>query len=272
MKEDIIAFVKNEELPFCVGMCGISYCDGWYEMIRKKSDTNVIEYIISGCGTVCINGEKFFPKEGDIYFLKEGERHHYYSDSENPWVKIWMNFSGRLADKITECHNLKNSYIFHAPELLEYFERIYAIACENEGTKAVSEKCAVIFLELAQRLSEGQRNREVRSSDIAVRIKEYIDDTNDFSENLDGLAERFSYSKNHIIRAFKNRYGITPYDYMQNRRFFAAEELLKNTAYSISEIAERLSFCDVRYFSDCFKKRYEISPTQYRKSIINGKN
>ncbi len=263
MKEDIISFVQNERLPFCVTMCGISYCDGSYRIVRNNSEINVIEYIISGCGTVSVRGDELNTKEGDIYFLKKGENHLYYSDLKTPWVKIWMNFSGTLADRIIESYRLYDTHIFHAPELKEYFFEIYKTAGENIGAKAVSEKCAIIFLELAQRLADFLSEKE--KYDIAELVKQYIDDTNDFSFNIDDIAEKFSYSKNHIIRAFKSKYKVTPYEYMQKRRMDVAESLLKNTVYSVAEVAEKLSFCDARYFSGCFSKRYGIPPNRYRK-------
>ncbi|UKI35289.1 MAG: hypothetical protein L6V93_13935 [Clostridiales bacterium] len=51
-------------------MCGISYCDYSYRIERKNSELNVIEYIISGTGTVNDNGRIFNPREGDIYFFE----------------------------------------------------------------------------------------------------------------------------------------------------------------------------------------------------------
>lgn len=270
MKEDIISFVYDKSLPFSVTMCGISYCDGSYEMHRKNSDVSVIEYILSGCGTVSVNGKSFCAEKDDIYFLKKGEDQLYYSDSENPWIKIWMNFSGTLSDSITECHNLSDIHLFHAPNLKKYFFDIYKIARSGGNVKDVSEKCANVFLIIAQKLADVTIEENRSKYGIAQKAKAYIDEKNYFSMNLDDSAASLSYSKNHIIRAFKQQYKITPYEYMQNRRFSIAESLLKNSAYSVSEIAEKLSFCDVRYFSTCFSKKYGASPTEYRKRLAKS--
>lgn len=265
MREDIVSFAENKNMPFRVLMCGISYCDYSYRIERKNSELNVIEYIISGMGTVNDNGRIFNPREGDIYFLKRGENHLYYSDADEPWTKIWLNFSGRLASKITECFNLEKEVYFHAPELKSYFYEFYDISRSGAGAKAVCEQSAVVFLRLAQRLGEYCKGNVNAQNSVAHRVKNYIDDMTDYSQKLDDIALKMSYSKNHIIREFKAEFGITPYEYMLCRRFEIAASLLKNTAYSVSEISEKLGFCDVRYFSGRFGARYGASPSEYRK-------
>lgn len=266
MKEDIVSFAENKELPFRMTMCGISYCDGSYRIERKNSKLYVIEYIISGTGTVVDNGKIYHPREGDIYFLKRGENHLYYSDSDTPWTKIWMNFSGKLAANIIECYNLENEVFFHAPELKKFFYEIYDISRSNIGAKAVCEQTAVVFMRLVQRLCEFCDRTYCMRGQIAYDVKEYIDDMTEYSQNLDCIASKLSYSKNHIIRAFKNEFGIAPYEYMLRRRFEIAASLLKNTAYSVAEISEKLGFCDAGYFAGQFYARYKMSPSSYRKN------
>ncbi len=265
MREDIVSFAENKDMPFRVLMCGISYCDYSYRIERQNSELNVIEYIISGTGTVNDNGRIFNPREGDIYFLKRGENHLYYSDADEPWTKIWLNFSGRLASKITECYNLEKEIYFHAPELKSYFYEFYDISRSCIGAKAVCEQSSVVFLRLAQRLCEYCKDKTSARGSVAYKVKNYIDDMTDYSQKLDDIAQKMSYSKNHIIREFKAEFGIAPYEYMLRRRFEIAGSLLKNTAYSVSEISEKLGFCDTGYFSGQFGIRYGASPSEYRK-------
>lgn len=271
MREDTVSFTPDKNFPFRVIMCGISYCDGNYKIIRPNSELNNIEYILSGTGTVNENGNIFHPSAGDVFFLKRGNDQLYYSDSDSPWVKIWMNFSGTFADKITESYNLKSKPYFHAPELKKYFFKIYNLAHSDIGIKSICDNAAIIFLKLAQKLyllceSDSQ------PPNIARDTKQYIDNMTDFSYTLDDISAELSYSKNHIIRCFKEDFGITPYKYILNRRFTLAEALLKNTACSISEISEKLGFCDARYFANSFKKQYGLSPLQYRKELKNRTN
>ena len=73
MKEEFVHFLDVEEaLPFVVELAGISYCDGSYRIHRPKSKCMVAEYIISGEGTVILDGKVYHAKAGDIYMLPPG--------------------------------------------------------------------------------------------------------------------------------------------------------------------------------------------------------
>ena len=146
MKETFLEIPKfDTNAPFCISMAGISYCDGGYRMDRKCSETSLIEYVISGCGTVEI-GEKFHHvKAGDSYLLLESERHNYYSDSENPWIKIWFNFHGRLSKNIIENHDLESG-VFSDLNTREYIERIHHILTDKDATPKKTLNNALLVL------------------------------------------------------------------------------------------------------------------------------
>lgn len=269
MREDIVSFARGEsEMPFFVSMCGISYCDGSYLIERPNSLTNVIEYIVSGTGTVHENEESFCAGEGDIYFLKRGRDHLYYSDSVSPWTKIWINFEGELADRITECYGLDKKNHFYAPELKKYFIQAYEISRSGAGAKIISEDIAGVFLKLVQKLADGHLKASENISSIASAMRKYIDNMTDFKITLDDIVKKVYCSKCHAIREFRAAYGITPYEYILRKRFEIAAAMLKNTAVSVADIAEETGFCDVHYFSGCFSKRFGVSPSAYRKNKL----
>lgn len=265
MYEDIVSFSsEGENLPFYASMCGISYCDGSYNIKRENSSIYVIEYIASGVGTVKEDNKTFEASEGDVYFLKQNKKHYYYSDKENPWVKIWMNFSGPLADYITKCYFLEDLNHFYAPELKCYFDKIIDIAKSKKDVITTNNELAEVFLKIAQKLyfiSEQQEKKDT----VAKKLKNIIDSLDSFDNTLEKIIEPLYCSKNHAIRQFKKEYSVSPYEYIQIKRFKMAKNMLKNTAMSISDIAEKLNFYDIHYFSGCFKKRFGITPLAYRK-------
>ena len=266
-REDIISFSDNgRNLPFYVSMCGISYCDGTYHITRKASDIFVMEYIVSGTGTVREDSRVFEACEGDVYFLKESHLHDYYSHAVNPWVKIWFNFTGEMAREITRCLGLEKQPHFHAPELKDEFREIYRISRSGKTSEEISDEIAVCFLKIAQRLARKSEERNADERTIPAQFKSILDNVTDFSISLDQLIKPLFCTKSHAIREFKNAYYVTPYEYLQQKRMRIAKNLLKNTAMPVSDIAARLSFYDIHYFSGTFKKRTGKTPTEYRRS------
>ena len=266
MREERVSFFNaDKSSPFFVEMCGVSYCDGSYVIERKQSGFFVMEYVVSGRGTVIEDGVAAEACAGDVYFLRAGRAHHYYSDKNDPWVKIWMNFGGELVRTTMESYSLDRDTVFHAPELRDLFDRIVT-ASRSEGTESeVREELMVIFMRICMRLHEISRDSTEGDAGIAHRLKACIDSLREYDTTLDELVKPLYCTKSHAIREFKSTFGITPYEYLLTRRFSAAKAMLKSTAMSVSEIAERLSFYDVHYFSDCFKKRFGLTPTEYRK-------
>lgn len=72
--------------PFWIQLTGTSYCDYTYRISRTlaQSDVYVIEYIISGEGTININDQQYHPRAGDFYLLQPGTPHEYYSSADRP--------------------------------------------------------------------------------------------------------------------------------------------------------------------------------------------
>ncbi len=82
---------------------------------------------------------------------------------------------------------------------------------------------------------------------------------------MKSLELKFQYNTDYIRRIFKNEYGKTPIEYLNDLRLNQAKELLRNMPiYTIYQIAEICGFTDALYFSRFFKKHTKISPKSYR--------
>lgn len=69
-----------------------------------------------------------------------------------------------------------------------------------------------------------------------------------------------------FFHAFKQAFGLAPYRYFIQLTMRRAEELLCQSRYSITEIAEILGFSDLFAFSKAFKKETGLSPAEFKKS------
>ena len=93
----------------------------------------------------------------------------------------------------------------------------------------------------------------------------YIDE-NYFDEiNLDSLAKLCIMSKTNFRRTFHSVFGVSPIQYLLTVRIRRAEEMLKHSGYTISQIAEKCGFKDYEYFCRTFKKRIGKTAGQLRK-------
>ena len=129
MKEDIRYFLTpSEPLPFMVDICGISYCDGSYRHQRQNSPFYVMEYIVSGTGMVIVEDKQYTASAGDIYIIPFGSNHLYYSDKQNPWVKIFINAWGPVISSLIKAYGLEGQVVFPQCPLEQLFRELFSLA------------------------------------------------------------------------------------------------------------------------------------------------
>jgi AraC-like DNA-binding protein len=71
-----------------------------------------------------------------------------------------------------------------------------------------------------------------------------------------------------LRRQFHKATGMSPHDYLLSRRMQEAKQLLYETELPIKEIARRLGYRDVYYFTRQFARRAGSSPARYRRSWV----
>lgn len=85
--------------------------------------------------------------------------------------------------------------------------------------------------------------------------------------NMNSIASSFGMSSRNFNRRFKEATNLTPIQYLQHCRSDAAKELLQTTNLSIKEIAYRVGYLDVSYFTKLFKQLTRLSPKEYRRTM-----
>lgn len=97
----------------------------------------------------------------------------------------------------------------------------------------------------------------------------YIENNTDEAPSLNDIARAVGVCDTTLKVAFKHFYGKTVFGYYNEYRLNLALKLLRNSAESISEIADRAGFKHLSHFSVSFKQRYGISPSEYQKRDID---
>lgn len=79
------------------------------------------------------------------------------------------------------------------------------------------------------------------------------------------LSEKIYISRNHLSIIFKNMTGETFNNYLTRVRMEKARELLMERKMLVYEVAERVGYKNVPYFSTLFKKMTGLNPTDFIK-------
>ncbi len=103
-----------------------------------------------------------------------------------------------------------------------------------------------------------------REAAFLRRAKDLVDRS--YAEPLDvaALARQAHVSPAHFSRRFKEAYGESPHQYVLSRRVERAQELLRNTKLSVTEICLEVGFQSLGSFSAAFHRIAGATPTAYR--------
>jgi AraC-like DNA-binding protein len=94
-----------------------------------------------------------------------------------------------------------------------------------------------------------------------------LDGAPEAPHRLEALSRQAGFSRYHFIRAFRQAYGLTPYQYLTGRRIDKAKNLLANSDHSVTDICFAVGFHSLGSFSALFRRVVGESPAHYRQII-----
>ena len=108
-------------------------------------------------------------------------------------------------------------------------------------------------------LEKGDKSKYIRDA-MAYMEQNFAD-----SEiSVSAVANYLGISEGHLSHLFRKETQFTPMSYVTQCRIRAAMQLLKDYKYKIYEVAEKVGYHDITYFSVTFKKYVGVSPSEYQ--------
>lgn len=83
---------------------------------------------------------------------------------------------------------------------------------------------------------------------------------------LQEVAAKVHLNSSYLSQLFKQHMKVNFTDYVMEKRMEKAKQLLSQTTLRVSEIAERVGYSDLAYFSNTYKRLTGMTPSEYRKS------
>ena len=85
----------------------------------------------------------------------------------------------------------------------------------------------------------------------------------DYNFDVDAFAGEMLMSRSSLYRKIKALTGHSPSVFIRSIRLKRAASLLESGQLSVSEVAYRVGFLDMSYFSTCFKNQFQCTASQY---------
>ena len=237
-------------------------------------DFHKIIVFISGKVTYHIEGKAYHLKARDILLVSQGAIHKPEIDPSVPYERyiFWIR-DDLSCQELNTCFQKANDRSFNlvrADSALQ--ERLKDLLPEIEqtlqnkhfGDTVLRNALFTQFMIYINRIflrTSSSPDKKTYSSDTQVeQLLKYIN--RNLSENLsiDQLANRFFFSKYHMMRKFKNETGYTIHNYITSKRLLMARSLISQ-GMPVMKAAQASGFHDYTTFVRAYKKQFGKAPS-----------
>lgn len=234
-------------------------------------------YFLGGDGVITIKNKDYKCGAGDIIFIPPFTKHKIQTSSNNPHNNYWIHFDilpyYKHNDFISAI-GINQSYKFHAGMVQELIS-LYSML-ENEinnklpGYKSFLNTTLLQILTLVFRFNKNFEIQKYNTSKKRTPEESIVDKSfdllyNNLSENtkISDICRYLHISESYLYKCFSKVLRIPPNRFIQLVKIKRAEQLIKTTSLSFKEISDMLGFSSPYYFSNIFKKYYNVSPREY---------
>ncbi len=140
----------------------------------------------------------------------------------------------------------------------------------NYGLRTLNKNVILDNIRLALRISETENGTEGGTiSDQVENIHSYIEQHYMERLSLSDLAEQFYVEPSYLSKKFSQKYNETITSCITRCRMDKAKELMKDEENKLEVISFKVGYDDYNYFSRVFRRFEGVSPSEYKKVILN---
>lgn len=176
--------------------------------------------------------------------------------------------------ELKHCCHKPDVIVISVHDEFQYVQQALRSGVTDYLLKPIEEDDLKVCLE--KWLAQQQGKEESKFSTIMVedhpistidQVLAYISKTPLNQVTLLDTAKYVHLNPSYLSQLFKQQLNTKFVDYLTELRIEEGKRFLQTTTLKMAEIAERVGYSEIAYFSNTFKKMTGISPSEYRKSI-----
>jgi AraC-like DNA-binding protein len=142
------------------------------------------------------------------------------------------------------------------------------------GDQLIRNYLEILLIELIRKGETGKDEAKLSSVSVEQQGDEFVSSVVGYLQNnlahsfkFDQLCEEFAISRTRMKALFRAKHGIGVMEYFNRLKIEQAKRLIREESATVSEIAERLGYSSLHYFSKQFKRIMDMTPSEYARSI-----
>ena len=242
------------------------------QMLNKDYYTFI--YVLRGEFTIVINDVSYEITTNDIIYIPK-QADCKFCDIYKFTNLIFINigcFDHSLDDDFQQFLAERIDFVMKdfSKQLKKYFVEIYDQSQNQKPAYAyyVDNLVQIILINLIRNANKNFKDFELTASyNIFNEALKYIDYNISEPIKISAMAASLKISSIYLYKIFKKNTNKSPQEYIIEYKLNEATKYLANSNYTIKMISDILGFSNQNYFSNCFKKHYQLSPSAYRKQM-----
>ena len=237
-----------------------------------------IFYVVSGSAFHILNGQTTTVNSGDIYIIKPSD-YHCFKSSDSTADFIHRDICLSVEEYKAVCaflelptfdEMLNSTSTLHAKldiEMITFLENIFNSFTLDINAASYNRVCRSVTSSILLFVStnNSQFNRTVVPSWIQD-ILDLLRSPYLYHMSVSEITKDIPYTKQHICNTFKKYIGQSITEYFLHQRLNYAKYLLLSTTDSIASIANITGFNNTSFFYRSFKKQFDVTPSELRKT------
>ena len=235
----------------------------------------LFHYVISGKGYLNADGpdgvtRRYSLEAGQGFLICPNLVNTYFADQHAPWKYTWLEFGGLRAEEFLSAAGLGPSQPIYRPQTPAMAVPVRDAMLYIADHSGASTLCLIghLCLFLDALIQSSSTRREVLPS----RLQDfYIQEAVTFMEHnyqreltVEEIADVCKLNRSYFSKLFRESMGCPPQEFLIRLRLSKAAERMQATKSSIGDIASACGYPNQLHFSRAFKKRYGVSPREWR--------
>ena len=247
--------------------CGHIFARKGRKIDRPAGRTNyLLFYVAKGKEHFFIDREVIAEEGAFVFFRPYEKQQHIYL--ENATGEFYYVHFEAPAD--FDLFGFESSVVYHSKPSTTICHIFEEIISELQKKQPAYERfCAskvYTLMAILERKTKKELSPQGKHLDKVSYVIQNMNMEYQINYTLEEYAKMCNISKFHFLRVFKDITGVSPLEYRNNIRLNHVKEQLKDTDVPLCEIAENAGYTSPSYFCEAFKKKFGMSPSQYRKT------
>ncbi len=247
-----------------------AYEQDWLSTMHSHSFSEIF-YVVDGQGLFCTAEGELPIQKHSLFIINPHVIHTEKSSSLSPLKYLVLG----VRNVVFKSSSSLPRSVIHIPRAGgENIEALLNLMLEEAKSRSDTSSfvCQKLLQALLCKLEALSHTNYVNLEDENIPrecsyVKNYIDAHLEEDIRLEDLARAVHLNKFYLAHIFKESYGVAPMRYLTEQRILKAKNMLEQTDYSISTLAQAMGFSSANYFSQSFKKYTGLTPIQYRRSV-----